>query len=102
MVKFRAKDFIDYNNKYSYNQYRYLYNMMSELFKLTGFDENRYYNDYCFIYDGMLICIDKDFGSYCEILGTGWLPMIDRIKLHETKLKEYRQKKVQLKLFRGF
>lgn len=99
MIKFRAKDYIDYNVRYNYDRYKYLYSLMSELFELTGFKEGNYQNDYYFYHNGMIIYIDKDFGSYCEIIGTGWLPMLQRIRLHETKLKQYRKHNVQLKLF---
>lgn len=99
MIKFHAKDYAVYNDRYNYNQYEYLYSLMSELFELTGYKEDNYIDGYCFYHDSMKVCIDRDFGSYCEIIGTGWLPMLQRIKLHEAKLKQYKKRCVQLKLF---
>lgn len=99
MRKFTAKDYAVYNARYNYNQYKYLYSLMSQLFELTGLKESNYKDDYCFYHNGMIVYIDKDFGSYCEIIGSGWLPILQRIKLHEAKLKQYRKHNIQLKLF---
>ena len=47
----------------------------------------------------MNVFIDKRFGSYCEVTGSGWLNIFDRIKLHEDKIKAFKKDIIQLKLF---
>lgn len=99
MSKFKASDYAAYNSRFGFDKYEYLYNLMSELFSLIPFDEKDFEDDISFVYSGMNVFIDKKFGSYCEIINSGWLPMDERIKLHEQKLAAFKKDIIQLKLF---
>lgn len=99
MSKFKASDYADYNSKFGFDKYKYLYDLMSELFSLTPFDEKYFEDDTYFVYSGMNVFIDKKFGSYCEVIGSGWLNIFDRIKLHEDKIKAFKKNIIKLKLF---
>lgn len=99
MSKFKASDYAAYNSRFGFDKYKYLYDLMTELYYLTPFEDKNFEDDTFFIYSGMTVFIDKKFGSYCEIIGSGWLNIFDRIKLHEQKIKEFKKDIIQLKLF---
>lgn len=99
MSKFKASDYAAYNSKFGFDKYKYLYDLMTELFTLIPFDEKDFEDDAFFVYSGMIVFIDKRFGSYCEVTGSGWLNIFDRIKLHEDKIKAFKKDIIQLKLF---
>lgn len=83
MSKFKASDYADYNSKLGFDKYKYLYDLMTELFALIPFDEKDFEDDTCFRYKNLMCYIDKENGSYCEVIGTGWLPIHDRIMIHQ-------------------
>ena len=99
MGKFKASDYNAYNSRFGFDKYKYLYDLMTELFALIPFDEKDFEDDTFFVYSGMNVFIDKRFGSYCEIINSGWLPMDERIKLHEQKLAALKKNIIQLNLF---
>lgn len=99
MSKFKASDYNAYNSRFGFDKYKYLYDLMTELFTLIPVDEKDFEDDTFFIYSGMTVFIDKRFGSYCEVTGSGWLNIFDRIKLHEAKIKTFKKDIIQLKLF---
>lgn len=99
MSKFKASNYAAYNSKFGFDKYQYLYDLMTELFALTHFDEKDFNDDTSFTFSGMNVFIDKKFGSYCEISGSGWLNISERVKLHEEKVKAFRKDIIQLKLF---
>lgn len=99
MSKFKASGYNAYNSRFGFDKYKYLYDLMTELFALIPFDEKDFEDDTFFVYSGMTVFIDKRFGSYCEVTGSGWLPIEERLKIHQKKLKQYKQDVVQIKLF---
>ena len=99
MIKFKASDYNAYNSRFGFDKYKYLYDLMTELFALIPFDEKDFEDDTFFVYSGMTVFIDKRFGSYCEIINSGWLPMDERIKLHQQKLAAFKKDIIQLKMF---
>ena len=99
MSNFKTADYNEYNNKFGFDKYKQLYDLMQELFNLLSFDEKNYEDDSFFVFSGMKVFIDKKNGSYCEIINSGWLPMDERIKLHEQKLAAFKKDIIQLKLF---
>lgn len=99
MSKFKALDYNVYNSRFGFDKYKYLYDLMTELFALIPFNEKDFEDDTFFAYSGMTVFIDKRFGSYCEVTGSGWLNIFDRIKLHEDKIKAFKKDIIQLKLF---
>lgn len=99
MSKFKASDYNAYNSKFGFDKYKYLYDLMTELFALIPFDEKDFEDDTFFVHSGMNVFIDKKFGSYCEIINSGWLPMNERIKLHENKIAAFKKDIIQLNLF---
>ena len=99
MERIPAKEYIHYNQKYNFDLYAELYKTMEELFYYAPFRESKYIDGQTLEFNNMNVYIDKDFGSYCEIKGTGWLPMKKRLELHQNKLKELSSKQVQLKLW---
>lgn len=99
MSKFKASDYAAYNSRFGFDKYQHLYDLMSELFSLLNFEEKNFEDDTCFSFSGMNVFIDKKFGSYCEVSGSGWLPIETRIKLHQDKIKEFKKDIIQLKLF---
>lgn len=99
MGKFKASDYAAYNSKFGYDRYEFLYELMTELFTLIPFDEKDFEDDTSFVYLGMNVFIDKRFGSYCEVIGSGWLKIETRIKIHEDKIKAFKKDIIQLKLF---
>ena len=86
MSKFKASDYASYNSRFGFDKYKYLYNLMSEIFSLLPFDEKYYEDDISFQFKGMNVFIDKKFGSYCEIINTSRLPMLLRVELHKRLL----------------
>ena len=99
MGKFKASNYNAYNSRFGFDKYKQLYDLMQELFALIPFDEKDFEDDTFFVYSGMNVFIDKRFGSYCEIINSGWLPMDERIKLHEQKLAAFKKDIIQLNLF---
>jgi hypothetical protein len=99
MSNFKAADYKEYNRKFGFDKYKQLYDLMQELFNLLPFDEKNYEDDSFFVFSGMKVFIDKKNGSYCEIINSGWLPMDERIKLHEQKLAAFKKDIIQLNLF---
>lgn len=99
MSNFKASDYSNYNRKLGFTKYKYLYSLMEELFTLLPFDEKNYEDDSFFVFSGMKVFIDKKFGSYCEIINSGWLHIDERIKLHEQKLAVFKKDIIQLNLF---
>lgn len=99
MSKFKASDYNEYNRKFGFDKYKQLYDLMQELFTLLPFEEKNYEDDSFFVFSGMKVFIDKKNGSYCEIINSGWLPMNERIKLHENKLAAFKKDIIQLNLF---
>jgi hypothetical protein len=99
MSKFKASDYNAYNSKFGFDKYKQLYDLMQELFNLLPFDEKNYEDDSFFVFSGMNVFIDKENGSYCEIINSGWLPMDERIKLHKQKLAAFKKDIIQLNLF---
>lgn len=99
MVKFKASDYCDYNKKYDYDKYKYLYSLMTELFELLQINSDDYEDETCFRFNGLNVFIDKKFGNYCEVTGSGWLDINQRIEIHEQKIKELKKNIIQLKLF---
>ena len=99
MSNFKASDYKEYNHKLGFTKYKYLYSLMEELFTLLPFDEKNYEDDSFFVFSGMKVFIDKTSGSYCEIINSGWLPIDERIKLHEQKIKVFKKDIIQLNLF---
>lgn len=99
MSKFKASDYNAYNSIFGFNKYKYLYDLMTELFALIPFDEKDFEDDSFFVFSDMKVFIDKRFGSYCEIINSGWLSMDERIKLHQQKLAAFKKDIIQLNLF---
>lgn len=99
MSNFKAADYSNYNQKFGFDKYKQLYDIMQELFNILPFNENDFEDDSFFVFSGMKVCIDKKFGSYCEIINSGWLPMDVRIKLHKKKLAVFKRDIIQLNLF---
>ena len=99
MSKFKASDYNAYNSRFEFDKYKYLYDLMTELFALIPFDEKDFEDDSFFVFSGMKVFIDKKNGSYCEIINSGWLPMDERIKFHEQKLAAFKKDIIQLNLF---
>lgn len=99
MSKFKASDYNAYNSRFGFDKYKQLYSLMQELFTLLHFEEKNYEDDSFFVFSGMNVFIDKKNGSYCEIINSGWLPMDERIKLHEQKLAVFKKDIIQLNLF---
>lgn len=99
IMKFKASEYLVYNQKMGFTRYKDLYAIMQEIFNLSAFSEKEFEDGEVFKYDGMLFCIDKVMGSYCEVIGSGWLPIEERLKIHQKKLKQYKQDVVQIKLF---
>lgn len=99
MSKFKASDYNAYNLRFGFDKYKYLYDLMTELFALISFDEKDFEDDTSFVYSGTNVFIDKKFGSYCEVTGSGWLPIETRIKMHQDKIKAFKKDIIQLKLF---
>lgn len=99
MSCFKAADYAKYNHKFGFDKYAYLYSLMEEIFKNLPFDEKNYEDGFSFSFSGVNVFIDKKFNSYCEVLGSGWLSMPERIKIHKKKLKFFKQDIVQLTLF---
>lgn len=100
MSKFKASNYNAYNSRFGFDKYKYLYDLMTELFALIPFDEKDFEDDIFFVYSGMKVFIDKKNGSYCEIINSGWLPLNERIKLHEHKLAAFKKDIVQLNCFK--
>lgn len=98
MSKFKASDYNVYNSKFGFDKYKQLYDLMQELFNLLPFDEKDFEDDTCFKYKNLNCFVDKENGSYCEVIGSGWLPMQDRVLIHSLwyngikKRLEYEQK----------
>ena len=80
-------EYTNFSKIYQMDKYKELYDIMQKIWQQLGFIEKNYEDDIMFIYDNMLCCIDKENGSYCEVIGTGWLPIPDRIKIHLKKLR---------------
>ena len=99
MGKFKASDYNAYNSRFGFDKYKYLYDLMTELFALIPFDEKDFEDDTFFVFSGMKVFIDKKNGSYCEIINSGWLPINERIKLHENKIAAFKKDIIQLNLF---
>ena len=99
MSKFKASDYADYNSKFGFDKYKYLYDLMTELFVLIPFEDKDFEDDTFFLYSGMTVFIDKINGSYCEVTGSGWLNIYDRVIIHEKKLQQFKQNIIQLNLF---
>lgn len=99
MSKFKASDYNAYNSIFGFDKYKYLYDLMTKLFALIPFDEKDFEDDSFFVFSGMKVFIDKKNGSYCEIINSGWLPLNERIKLHENKIAAFKKDIIQLKLF---
>ena len=89
--KFKASEYVAYNQKVGFTRYKDLYAIMQEIFTLLPFEEKNYEDDFSFVFSGMKVFIDKKNGSYCEIINSGWLPMDERIKLHEQKLAAFKK-----------
>ena len=68
------------------------------LLTLRWFCKNNLQDETEFIFDGMICYIDLEFGSQCELIGTQALKLEERIKLHETKLKQYKKEIIQMKI----
>ena len=98
MGNFKAVDYAEYNHKLGFDLYSYLYQLMEELVNYIPFDIKNFEDDTTFVYSGMNVYIDKKFGSHCEIINTGWLPIRKRVFLHEKKLLELKNI-IQLTLF---
>lgn len=99
MERIPAKEYTDYNRKYNFDLYAELYKTMEELFNYAPFQESKYSDGERLEFNNINVYIDKSFGSYCEIKDTGWLPMKKRLELHQNKLKELKNKQIQLKLW---
>ena len=99
MSKFKASDYREYNHKFGFDKYKQLYDLMQELFILLPFQEKDYEDDFSFAFSGMNVFIDKKNGSYCEIINSGWLPIDERIKLHQIKIAVFKEDIIQLTLF---
>lgn len=99
MSEFRASDYADYNAKHGFDKYKDLYLVMEELFTLLPFNENDFEDDDVFEFSGLTIYIDKKFGSYCEIKGTGWYPIEQRLEMHKKVVEIFKQDIIQLSLF---
>ena len=91
--RFKASEYKEYNSKLGLDRYGYLYCLMSELWKALSLNEQVFEDDTRFKCNGMICYIDKKNGSYCEVIGTGWLNIYDRIAIHEAKIKQYYTRK---------
>lgn len=88
MSKFKASDYNVYNSKFGFDKYKYLYDLMTELFALTPFDEKDFEDDTCFKYKNLNCFVDKENGSYCEVIGSGWFSLPDRVIIHKKVMEK--------------
>lgn len=88
MSKFKASDYNAYNSKFGFDKYKQLYDLMQELFNLLPFDEKDFENDTCFKYKNLNCFVDKENGSYCEVIGSGWLSLSDRVIIHKKVMEK--------------
>ena len=102
---FKASEYADYNKKIGLNKYKYLHELLGNLFECLPFDNKDFIDlvnseqQYFFQYDGLNVFIDLKFGSQAELINTDKLDLDTRIKLHENKLQQYKKNIIQLKLF---
>lgn len=75
-----------FSKLYQMDRYKELYNIMQQIWQQLGFDERNYEDDFCFKYKNLMCYIDKENGSYCEVIGSGWLSILDRIRIHKKVL----------------
>lgn len=85
-------EYANFSKIYYLDKYKLLYAIEHAIWNKLPFIEKNYEDGIMFIYDNMLCCVDKENGSYCEIIGTGWLPIPDRIKIHLRKLRQLNEK----------
>jgi hypothetical protein len=88
MSKFKASDYNVYNSKFGFDKYKQLYDLMQELFNLLPFDEKDFENDTCFKYKNLNCFVDKENGSYCEVIGSGWFSLSDRVIIHKKVMEK--------------
>ena len=88
MSKFKASDYNVYNSKFGFDKYKQLYDLMQELFNLLPFDEKDFEDDTCFKYKNLNCFVDKENGSYCEVIGSGWLSLSDRVIIHKKVMEK--------------
>lgn len=72
-----------FSKLYDLDKYKYLYDIMQQIWHQLGFDENDFENDSCFSYKNLNCYIDKENGSYCEVIGSGWFSIKDRLLIHK-------------------
>lgn len=97
-MKFKAADYKDYNNSLGLYRYKDLHYLLDEIFIHAPIDKRYLINETEIKFDGMICYIDTEFGSQCELVNTGYLPLEERIKLHEKKLKQYKKEVIQMKI----
>ena len=95
MAKFKARDYNEYNNRYSYFEYGYLHRLLDLLFKVCDTYKLTYPN---------LIFWESGTGNQAELKNTMYLNIRTRVFLHKTVFKtlwEQRHEHIikQLKLF---
>lgn len=81
---------------YHFDKYKLLYSIMMLIWNNLGFDERDYEDNSYFKYKNLMCYVDKENGSYCEIIGSGWFLISDRIIIHKkilNKIIQYNYKK---------
>ena len=104
--KFKASEYVAYNQKVGLYQYKYLHELFNEIFVLLPFEKQQFDSllddelQYKFNYDDLTVYIDKKFDFYyAELTGTDKLSLKARIYLHKEKIKKLKKNIIQLKLF---
>lgn len=80
---------------YSLHLYKELYNIMHNIWLVLNFNEKDFENDIYFKYKNLYCFVDKENGSYCEVIGSGWFSIPDRIIIHKKvldKIIQYKNK----------
>lgn len=78
---------------YSLHLYKKLYDIMQNIWFALNFNERDFENDTCFKYKNLNCFVDKENGSYCEVIGSGWFSLPDRIIIHKKVLDKIIQHK---------
>lgn len=85
-----------FSKLYQMDRYKELYDIMQNIWLTLGFNERDYEDDSCFRYKNLMCYVDKENGSYCEVVGSEWFSMEYRVLIHNlwyNGIRNYERKK---------
>ena len=102
-VKFKPKEYENYTRKLGLYRIKDLHSLLEKIAAEIPVDFSDINEDVTFEFEGMRCYIDILRDKHgriiekfcqCDLIGTSTLPLEQRIKLHEKKLKSYTKKRV--------